>query len=335
MKKEFYYVYCKGILGVRTNIKNFKWIYGSIAPETSKQEFEQCVVKFVVKEKPEKKLDEIGEETLKYQTFYWDEKKERLHYRRKLFGKILIGYDIEFLEDVINVNVGKTYKKLIRQRVMNLHGIHYLLADIANISLIKKGYFTLYASAIYSSLNMKGLVCFAPPNTGKTITATKLCTSPENLLIGEDIVITDGVTLFGCPWTTSYRLNKRNDDDGGSFGRIKYKKEVAFGDNCLLTDFVLLSRGKERIIDDKEELKRKILIVNGYLFNYYSSPIIKVLGYFKKEFDNSWNENYQKTLFEIIDRICCIEIQTNNPIDYEKIVQRFLMGGKYENFSNY
>ena len=88
MKPEYYYVYCNGILGVKTNIQNFKWVYGSVAPAESAEAYEKCAVKFHVWIKPEKELDEIDSYSKKFQAFCWSEEHRTIYYRRAFLSRL-------------------------------------------------------------------------------------------------------------------------------------------------------------------------------------------------------------------------------------------------------
>ena len=172
MEKEFFYVFCSGILGVRTNIEGFSWIYGSAAPCSSLAAYETCAIKFDIRLVPEKELEQsTGENIQHFQAYVWNDRSHTLSCRRTLFGKIKLGYDLTIKENTVSAQIGKNYYRFVKHRVMNLHGVYYLLSDLANILLLKNGYLSLYASAVYNRVTERCLVSFAPPNTGKTYTA--------------------------------------------------------------------------------------------------------------------------------------------------------------------
>ncbi len=324
MKNEYYYVYCQGILGVKTNISDFKWVYGSVAPSVSFDEYEKCIVKFEVYVKPEKELGDSNVCGQRFHSFLWDDGNRTLFYRRTLMSNLQIGYDISFVGNTVKAFIGKRYYKFIKNRTMNLHGTYYLLSDIANMMLLNNGFLTLYASAI--CYDKRGVVCFAPPNTGKTITATKLCELSNCRLLGEDIIITDGQRLFACPWTSTYRKKAASFDSAGSFGRVSQSGNINMCDMCDLTDLIVLSLGKKTISNDKDELLRQICILNGYLFNYYSSPIVKVLGYFNKEYSKPWNELAETLLRDMTNNSNCCGIQSEKALDFWDIIHYTVLG---------
>lgn len=328
MKSEYYYVYCRGLLGVKTNMREFKWVYGSVAPEATPEEYEACLVKFHVIAEKEKKLGEPVSAEKRFQSYAWDPETRTLFYRRKLLSCLHIGYDLRVDGNTVEARIGKSYGKWIRQRIMHMHGAYYLLADVANMLLLKNGYLTLYASAVSSSDGQTGIACFAPANTGKTVTATKLCESSGYRLVGEDVVVTDGKRLFSCPWTSSYRKQSNASDSAGSFGRVRKAGTEEMCETCGLTDLAVLSSGKQGIYREKEEVLRQIRILNGYLFQYYSSPILKVLAYFDPTYDENWNERADQILKEMAGACACYGVQAEHPLEFYGMVHSNGSDGK-------
>lgn len=326
MGEEFYYIYSQGILGVKTNIQDFKWVYGSVAPTSSEKDYERCIVKFDITLKKEKFLNNNRCVNKKFQAFEWDSKQKMISYRRTLPLGLTIGYDINIHDDFIHADIGTNYYRFVKNRFMNLHGVYYLLSDLANLMLLRKGLLTLYASAVYSKEKQRGILHFAPPNTGKTTTALKLC-DQGSALVGEDVLITDGSNLYSCPWTNSYRGKSSALDSEGSFARKGMQKNIEIEKKCLLTDLVVLSIGDDEIIEDEKNIASKILILNGYLFNYYSSPIAKVLAYFYDQYDKPWDKCAESLLTKMMNDKKCYFIQVRNreefaEIIYEKILDR-------------
>lgn len=328
MGNENYYVYCKEILGVKTNLHDFKWVYGSVAPICSSDEYDQCKVKLCVYAKPEKELPECMSCDQQFQAYKWNQEQKTLFYRRTMFSCLKLGYNIKFADNQVEVWVGKNYLKFVQQRIMNLHGMYYLLSDLANMMLLKNGLLTLYASSVYFSEQKRGLACFAPPNTGKTLTVTKLCERPDYDFVGEDIVITDGEKMFACPWTSSYRKKASKFDTAGSMQRVNNANVENVCENCDLTDLIVLYSGEKNITSDKNEFLHKASILNGYLFNYYSSPIIKILGYFDGEYSDEWNEQAKEMLKKMVNTCHCHLIGAGDPLEFSKLIHSVVLGEK-------
>ena len=326
MKDEKYFVYCDGILGVKTNMPDFKWVYGQVAPETTPYEYDKCVVKFEINIKKEKKLHNIAEYDSKFQSYYWNDKDNILSCRRKLFSKIPIGYNIKLDNDRVLVEIGRNYNALVKKRVMNLHGAYYLLSDLANVMLMQKGYITLYASAVAFSPMQKAVVCFAAPSTGKTLTATRLCEREGYSMIAEDVLISKGSELYSCPYTSSYRGKRSLLDSSGSIGR---KRIVSNGAICAcshITDLVVLANGEEKARTDKQEVLRYVDILNGYLFNYCSSPIIKMLSYFDAEYNKDWYAEVKNQLEYLVDSSSYKIVYSKDPIEFSEKIHQMLVG---------
>jgi hypothetical protein len=208
--------------------------------------------------------------------------------------------------------------------MMHLHGIYFLLSDLANLLLMQKGYLTLYASAVHDVPNNKGIVCFAPPNTGKTLTATRLCSEHGCRLIGEDIVIVRDRQLYACPWTVSYRKKKAAFDGAGAFGRASQAPEFDRCDTCALTDMVILASGEEQVLGDKTEALRRMAILNGYLFDYYTTPVIKLLGYFDDIYDRDWNRYAYQLLQRLTTESDCRIIYAADPLQFSTLIHHNL-----------
>lgn len=326
MDKAVYRVYCKGILGVKTNISGFSWVYGSAAPDVSEEEYDACVIKMTVWVVPEKKMPRPTACDRRFQAYTWDNSKHTISCRRTLMRTVDLGYDIQIDGNNINVVVGKNYYRLIKNRTMNLHGMYYLLADLANIMLLKNGYLTLYASAAFCESENRCAINFAPPNTGKTYTVTNLCSRGGYQLVSEDVAITDGTKVYSCPWTCSYRRTRSAADSAGSLGRVKEAMVGKFRDSCDMTDLVVLSRGKNKYHRNKEEILSQICILNGYLFQYYCSPIVKLLAYFCEEFRVPWNDFAEKMIEDMVTKAECAYIRCEDPADYAEMIHQKLMG---------
>lgn len=327
MKKEYYYVYCRGILGVKTNICDFKWIYGSVAPSVSSSEYDKCIVKFNVYVKPEKYLKKQYDCDRRFQAYSWDEEKNTIVYSRKFFKKIEMGYRLQIDDCMVNAEIGANYFKYVKNRVMNMHGVYYLLSDLANILLLKNGFLTLYASSVYIEDFKRCVVTFAPPNTGKTCMASILCDRYGGALVGEDIVIFDGSKVYGCPWTNSYRKSEKSVlDSSGALIREKRMVDNIVADVHGVTDLTVLSLGESEIDTDKGRILKEISILNGYLFHYYSSPIVKIVSYFNEKYNKPWDEYAIKLLNTMVESCRCSKIQSKESVDFAEIFYDMISG---------
>lgn len=326
MSRDRYFVYCKDILGVSTDVRDFKWVYGSAAPESMQEDFEKCLVKFYVRVIPEKDLPKIHDCTERFQAYCWNENTQTLSCRRTLLRTVNLGYDIRINGNTVLATVGTNYYRLVKNRVMNLHGMYYLLADVANIMLLKNGHVTLYASAVYYEPGNRCVVNWAPPNTGKTLTATSLCALPGFQLVGEDVVITDGNRVFSCPWTSSYRKKGTGADSAGAFGRVKNGPLFEMRQTCELTDIAVLSIGESGICENKDDIISRVCLLNGYLFQYYSSPVVKMLACFSEAFRIQWNIQANQQLGDMVAKSACAYIRCKTPVEFADIICSRLLG---------
>ncbi len=316
---DYYRIYCDGVLGVKTNIRDFKWVYGSTAPEASPQDYARCAVCFEVILKPEREL-RAADGCERFQAYTWNAADRTLSYRRTMLGKLRIGYDLTVTDGKVVAEIGQNYYRIVQKRMMHLHGMYFLLSDLANVMLLRQGYLTLYASAVHDAVRGKGVACFAPPNTGKTLTATQLCAERGYRLIGEDVVIVRDRTMYACPWTMSYRKKTAVADSAGAFGRAHQAPEFERSRMCALTDVVVLASGTERVICDKAETLRRIAVLNGYLFEYYASPVVKILGYFDSSYDCGWNMHAQQLLKQLTDASACKILYASDPMRFSTLV---------------
>lgn len=334
MESVYYYIYCEGILGVKTNSINFKWIYGSSATEASKDDYDKCAVKFDIFITPEKSLKPINKNSQRFQSYTWDNQIKKLSCRRKLFKYINIGYDIEIKGNTVQATIGKNYYKYVQNRFMNLHGIYYLLSDLANILLLQNGFASLYASAVHNDLYSRCVVNFAPPNTGKTLTVVKLCELGNYSMIGEDVVISDGKKVFSCPWTCSYRGNEQEGDTAGALNRVENKGNYIFKNESLISDCIVLSLGDYSITQCKEIVLKKALTLTEYLFNGYASPIVSILRYFDDSFDKPWDDYAHNILGNIVENSNAYLIQSSNSKDFYIVIDKLLKENNDEGISN-
>lgn len=328
MSREYHYVYCEGILGVKSNISDFRWIYGSNAPNADISAYDNCIVKFIINVKPEKKLKEVNCSSRCFQSYMWCDEERRLSYRRKMPLNIEIGYDITIIGNTVCAEIGEHYYSFIKNRTMNLHGMYYLLSDIANVLLLNNGLITLYASSVYHETSKKGIVTFAAPNTGKTTTAMKLCGFPGFKFVSEDIVISDGRKLYSCPWTNSYRDSKKKNNNLTSKSGTEMCIQKELCEECELSDIVVLSLENHdvEINKDKGHIYKSVSILNGYLFNYYSSPIVKILAFFDDDFNKPWEKYAADLLVGMIENNDCYMIQSYNKDDFAICISKKILG---------
>lgn len=338
-----YFVYIKDILGIETNLSSFGWIYGRVAPETDRSEFERCKIRINLNVG---KTDDVFDKSLeidkldKYNYFYAVKGEKKIYYERNIFFNLKLRYSIEIHDNSINIIANKNYYKFIKYKFMNLHSLDYILSDIATSMLLLNGYATLHCSSV--KIGEKTMVFFAPPGTGKTITVINLCRNNNAKFISEDIAITDGNDIYSIPWTSTFGFY--NHDKESKVDRLvdslkktipllqlmKIKKEKSYKsyleniqseEISNITEIILLGRGKADVIKTKEGMFESIINLNKYEFNYHRSPSLLVMNYFNPEISTDKMYETEKRLFnKMLDNSNSYKIFAMNALDYSEII---------------
>lgn len=75
-----------------------------------------------------------------------------------------------------------------------------ILTSIAAVALLENGFAPIHCASV--ERDGKAIILLAPPDTGKTYTTQQLIEDGWKF-ISEDIAITDGVNIYGCPHTST------------------------------------------------------------------------------------------------------------------------------------
>ena len=306
MSQEYYFVACPGVLGVRTNIQNFKWSFGTSMPTTSRKEFDKCALRLRVEASKDFELPPVEQRVGKYH--YWSGAPDRdaIYYDRSfMLGARLRLAATGLLSDEPVVRVNETYRKRISHRFMNLHSLGYILTDMAGILLLHKGFAPLHCSAFRNE--DATVVIAAPPNTGKTLTAMMACMQHQAEYLAEDLAVTDGRSIFSVPWTSTFRYYKQVDRSLLAKAKNRLTKIVPpielltaskpkpiteyveprqMVERSMATHLVILQRGEESVhAVDLPEAYRKVRNLNRYEFNYPRAPLVVAHEFFNPELD--------------------------------------------------
>jgi hypothetical protein len=111
---------------------------------------------------------------------------------------LLLRYDAKRVEVFVN----PFYHKFIRNRIEDINPPGGHLTDVLRLKLIENGFIPLHSSA-FSHGNEEGVIIFAPSGTGKT-TCVLHAVARGCRLISEDISVTDGSQVYGCPLTSTF-----------------------------------------------------------------------------------------------------------------------------------
>lgn len=339
-----YYVYVEGILGVKTNTNKFKWVYGETTSKSTETEFEKCKIKINLYIKKSKDVfdKEINiNDYDKYNYFFARKNERKIYYERNFFLKSKLRYSIEIKDNNnLDVIVSNSYFRYIKYRFMNLHSLGYILTDLISGFLLNNGYCTMHCSAI--NVMNKSIVIFAPPNTGKTLTAIKLCEIEGARFISEDIALTDGKNIYAAPWTSTFRYYNHTKESKLAklvsvlnkiipvleLFSIKRKsiKEYLGKDRVLtkskITDVVVLGKGNNEVLKSKEGIFENIINLNKYEFNYHRSPTMLVLNYFNPNLSIDRMFDLEKSILsKMINSTNVYKINAKNAIDYSELIK--------------
>ena len=300
-----FFVSCSGILGVSTNLKQFKWSFGTVCTEVSREEYQQCVVRFRAEldnniESPK------GEQIGKYHYFNGHPDKDVLYYTRPfMFGSQLRMKVSGLLSPEPVISFNRAYLRFVTHRFMNVHSVGYILTDLAALLLLRRGYAPIHCSVFQHGAAT--VVVVAPPNTGKTLTTMMACLDHEALFMAEDLAITDGKEIFSVPWTSTFRYYKNVDKSWRSrFGGLlqnvfppiellpirkqqpisEYIPLERMSSKSTATHLVILERGPEALVEASSlEAMRKVRNLNRYELNYARAPMAIAHEFFNPELD--------------------------------------------------
>lgn len=333
----------RNVLGLRSNRRSVKWSYGVAIPPGTEDDIESCDVLIDVEVVPE--LQPVEDEDLlgKYHYFRAYSGRDKVRYERTLVANRKLQLELGGLvrgEPYLRCN--EAYWRFVTHRFMNLHSAGYVLTDIASLLLLRHGYAPLHCSAFRKG--EYGVVVFAPPNTGKTLTTMQACMTRGAEFLAEDLAITDGRTLHSVPWTSTFRYYGEVDQRRSSRLRSRltqifppieliparnaesiegYIDPARILDQAPITHLVLLERGEpgvERVsIDDAFQ---KIRNLNRYEFNYAKAPAAVAYEFFNPELSLDDAADRERTILR--DMITNAEgvfvARSRNPVDYAEMI---------------
>ena len=343
MSHEHYFVACPGVLGVRTNIENFKWSFGTSMPPASREEYEACDLRFRVESA--KNLPQPAPQHRIGKYHYWSgaSGRDAIYYDRSfLMGARLRLEATDLLGDEPVVRVNETYRRRISHRFMNLHSLGYILTDLAGLLMLHRGFAPLHCSAFRCQDST--VVIAAPPNTGKTLTSMMACMQHEADYIAEDLAVTDGANVYSVPWTSTFRYYKQVDKSffskaknwatklvpplellGGSKPNpiTEYVETERMVAKSPVTHIVMLQRGDESVhAVDETEAFRKVRNLNRYEFNYHRAPLVVAHEFFNPQLDIEGacraEDQILTSLMQNVDHR--LVVQSTDPTRYTQLI---------------
>lgn len=134
--------------------------------------------------------------SLQQYSFFQKTGDREIYFDRKI-GPFEMRFLLNYGEKV-TIRVNKEYHNLIPTHIGNLAPPGDLLTDISRIMLLEQGLVPLHCSSFID--DDTGYVIFGPSGAGKTsVVQTSIKTGGK--LLSEDIAISDGTMVFGCPYT--------------------------------------------------------------------------------------------------------------------------------------
>lgn len=322
MRKNIYYFSpIKGIVGIKTNRKDFSFSYGLAMPFSTEETYNDSLIKIDLSVIPKGVVSNLEDRSTmgKFHYFSGINNNAEIFYDRNFifnrkFQFKISGIDSNHIRAIVNAN----YFKYVKHRFMNIHSIGYILTDIINLRLLHNKFAPLHCSSFAYGGN--GYVIFAPPNTGKTLTAMTICMEDNDRyrFIAEDLAITDGENVYSVPWTSTFRyydsvdssffsrfLNKLTEKipvlELFSFGKTesvtKYTENITH--QSKIKGIYILDRGTDFIKSiSNDDAFDRINTLDRYEFNYMRAPAIIAYEYFNRATDIEKAYNEERNLLK-------------------------------------
>lgn len=312
------YVHVPGVVGIRTNIKGFRWGYGKCVSPSLDSSFNECKIKVFLEERKDRNVFDgldIDSYTGVFRDFKAKPQSASVIYEKKT-GTVNLRFSVSIQGDCIRAAVGRSYLKSIRIKLMYIHPISYILFDVVSMLLLRRGMTTLYCSAAKLN-NGRVAICVAPPNTGKSLTVLQLKNKYGARILAEDMAVTDGESIWGAPYTGLYR----NYHDAG-LKPDKQNTDLSFADKIQAA--FILQKGSSNNESRPENCADLMTLINRYSLGYYYSPCVRVLDYYNCDFDiKAAQRTEEQILGLIVDNTHTYVIERHNSLDFAECI-RFL-----------
>ena len=279
----------------------------------------------------------------KFHYFRGGYEKDEVYYERPIGMGITLKMRVKNLLRNPKVIVNDAYYKFVRLRIGSVFppGVH--LADILMINLLERMYTPVHCAAI--SWQQDGILLFAPPDTGKTIT-TFLALKRGFSYLAEDIAFVDQNYIYANPYTSSFLHNKKlvgNNNMNYRFFYLLKKipllsayarapetsisnmiKNVKIEEKAQIKSILILERGEKGIANiDPKEAVRKILLINRNEFTYYRNSFLFAYSYFNPSLNLDKLMKIEASIINsIVEKRGCSILQANNPEDYIHLIER-------------
>jgi hypothetical protein len=281
----------------------------------------------------------------KFDFCYGNNQADTVYYERPLGGKLKLKLLVENLQGTPRISVNKSYYRFVKTKMESLYppGIH--LTDITAIKLLEKDFAPVHSACL--SLNNDGILLFAPPNMGKSLTTFLALKSGYNYL-SEDITVVDRNCAYSCPQTTTFLPFVEERSVKLSLFKLlrsrfnvlsylvfpylikephvdisKLSENFKSSEKANIRYICILERGEEGIEEiDKERALRNISILNRNEFYYPMNPVLLAYSYFNQNFNlDKLMEKEKEILSAIIDKSECYILKVKEPKEYVTLLR--------------
>jgi len=171
-----------------------------------------------------------------------------------------------------------------------------ILSNVACAALLEAGYAPVHCAC--AELNGIGVLLIAPSDTGKTSTIQKLVQFYGFRFVAEDIAITNGQEIVGCPCTGTGIPSQKSSSGFlrrlrlmlsyfSPKGPLRFRESLTsiLAPSSILSkttvDYIIfLKQGKDRIVNvDKQDITHLLFKLNRLEFQYLTDPFLLQLWY--------------------------------------------------------
>jgi hypothetical protein len=280
----------------------------------------------------------------KFHYFWGKDERDEIYYERP----VGLGLTLKlFLKDLLRdtkLVVNDAFFAYVRLKLDSVYppGVH--LADILISNLLYRGYAPVHCAAISSPAG-EGMLLFAPPDTGKTLTTFAALRQGFHYL-AEDIAFVDSEHVYSNPHTATFLHNKEfasqyvrtaTDPISSIIKKVpllsSYAKTPAVSVSSMAKDFqideeapirriIILDRGKKHIERiSKEEAARRILIINRNEFSYHKNSLLFAYSYFNPSFNlNKMMKIEQEIIDTMVSKADCFLAKTSDAREYFHLI---------------
>ena len=312
-KSEFkFYENVPGIIGIKTNVKDFFWGFGACKHGVSEKAFERCKIRVNLEVRPDRAVFDdvaLSEYSRQFRYFKAAPEKNSVIFSQTLKSAVQLKYVLTVDGNTVKMVVGKSYLRLVKAKLMYVHAVAFVLFDVVSFLLLKNGMTTLYCSAVYLP-NGKSVVFSAPPNTGKSLCALKLRQDFGAEIVAEDMAVTDGVSLWGASQTNLYR--DYNNKSLLDFDPSEFRSKLDSVDYLTI-----LQKSESVDLTETNDFYKKLVLINRYSLGYYYSPCVRVLCFYNQSMSTDDAQGTEERILKkLMNNAVCNEVSDPDPMAF-------------------